>query len=39
MHVSTTGDHRVVDGVALAAFTCEVVKYLEDPSLLFMEMV
>jgi pyruvate dehydrogenase E2 component (dihydrolipoamide acetyltransferase) len=39
LHVSTTGDHRVVDGVALAAFTCEVVKYLEDPSLLFMEMV
>jgi pyruvate dehydrogenase E2 component (dihydrolipoamide acetyltransferase) len=39
MHVSTTGDHRVVDGHALAAFTCEVVKYLEDPSLLFMEMV
>jgi pyruvate dehydrogenase E2 component (dihydrolipoamide acetyltransferase) len=38
-HVSTTGDHRVVDGHGLAAFTCEVVKYLEDPSLLFMEMV
>jgi pyruvate dehydrogenase E2 component (dihydrolipoamide acetyltransferase) len=39
MHVSMTGDHRVVDGQTIAAFTYQVVKYLEDPGLLFMQMV
>ena len=39
MHVSMTGDHRVVDGQMIAAFTYQVVKYLEDPGLLFMQMV
>ena len=39
MHLSMTGDHRVVDGQMIAAFTYQVVKYLEDPGLLFMQMV
>jgi len=39
MYVSMTGDHRVVDGQMIAGFTYQVVKYLEDPGLLFMEMV
>jgi pyruvate dehydrogenase E2 component (dihydrolipoamide acetyltransferase) len=39
MHVSMTGDHRVVDGQTIAGFTYQVVKYLEDPGLLFMQMV
>ena len=39
LHVAVTGDHRVVDGQAISSFTLQVVKYLEDPSLLFMEMV
>ena len=39
MYVSMTGDHRVVDGQMIAGFTYQVVKYLEDPGLLFMQMV
>ncbi|HET6412072.1 MAG TPA: dihydrolipoamide acetyltransferase family protein [Anaeromyxobacter sp.] len=39
MHISMTGDHRVVDGQMIASFTYQVVKYLEDPGLLFMQMV
>jgi pyruvate dehydrogenase E2 component (dihydrolipoamide acetyltransferase) len=39
MYVSMTGDHRVVDGQMIASFTYQVVKYLEDPGLLFMQMV
>jgi pyruvate dehydrogenase E2 component (dihydrolipoamide acetyltransferase) len=39
LHVAVTGDHRVVDGQSISSFTLQVVKYLEDPSLLFMEMV
>lgn len=39
MHVSLTSDHRVVDGNVAAAFTAEVIRLLEDPSLLFMRMV
>ncbi|HYD40057.1 MAG TPA: dihydrolipoamide acetyltransferase family protein [Anaeromyxobacter sp.] len=39
LHVSMTGDHRVVDGQMIAGFTYQVVKYLEDPGLLFMQMV
>jgi len=38
MHVSVTSDHRVVDGHEAAAFCYEVIKHLEDPSLLFMNM-
>ncbi|HEU4382045.1 MAG TPA: dihydrolipoamide acetyltransferase family protein [Anaeromyxobacteraceae bacterium] len=39
MHVSLTSDHRVVDGHLAAAFTAEVIRLLEEPSLLFMRMV
>ena len=38
MHVSITIDHRVVDGHEAAAFCYEVIRVLEDPSLLFMHM-
>jgi len=38
MHVSVTSDHRVVDGHEAAAFCYEVIRHLEDPSLLFMNM-
>ncbi len=36
LHVSLTSDHRVVDGAEAAAFTYEVIRHLEDPSLLFL---
>jgi pyruvate dehydrogenase E2 component (dihydrolipoamide acetyltransferase) len=36
MYVSLTSDHRVVDGSEAAEFTYEVIRYLEDPSLLFL---
>ncbi len=39
MHVSLSFDHRVVDGDVAAAFAYTLVDYLEDPSLLFMEMI
>ena len=39
MHVSVTSDHRVVDGHLAAAFCYEVIKYLEEPGLLFMRLV
>jgi pyruvate dehydrogenase E2 component (dihydrolipoamide acetyltransferase) len=39
MHVSVTSDHRVVDGHEAAAFCYEVIKYLEEPGLLFMRLV
>jgi pyruvate dehydrogenase E2 component (dihydrolipoamide acetyltransferase) len=38
MHLSVTSDHRVVDGHQAAAFAYEVIRYLEDPMLLFMQM-
>ncbi len=38
MHVSVTSDHRVVDGHEAAAFAYEVIRLLEDPSLLFMQL-
>jgi pyruvate dehydrogenase E2 component (dihydrolipoamide acetyltransferase) len=38
MYVSLTSDHRVVDGHVAAAFTNEVIRLLEEPSLLFMRM-
>jgi pyruvate/2-oxoacid:ferredoxin oxidoreductase alpha subunit len=38
MHLSLTSDHRVVDGDEAAAFVYEVIRYLEDPSLLFLRM-
>ncbi len=39
MHVSLSFDHRIIDGHVGAAFTYALIGYLEDPSLLFMEMV
>ncbi len=39
MNVSMSFDHRVVDGAIGAEFTQHVVRYLENPNLLFMEMV
>ena len=39
MHVSLSFDHRVVDGHVGAAFAYALIGYLEDPSLLFMELV
>jgi pyruvate dehydrogenase E2 component (dihydrolipoamide acetyltransferase) len=39
MHLSLTSDHRVVDGHQAAAFVYEVIHYLEDPNLLFLQMV
>jgi pyruvate dehydrogenase E2 component (dihydrolipoamide acetyltransferase) len=38
MNVSLTSDHRVVDGHEAAAFTYEVIRALEDPSVLFLRM-
>ncbi len=38
MHVSITSDHRVVDGHEAAAFCYDVIRALEEPSLLFMHM-
>jgi pyruvate dehydrogenase E2 component (dihydrolipoamide acetyltransferase) len=39
MYVSLSFDHRVIDGHVGAAFTYTLIRYLEDPNLLFMEMV
>ena len=39
MNVSLSLDHRVVDGHVGAAFTYTVISYLEEPDLLFMDMV
>jgi len=39
MHVSISFDHRVVDGDVAAAFAYTLVAYIEDPTLLFMEMI
>jgi pyruvate dehydrogenase E2 component (dihydrolipoamide acetyltransferase) len=36
-YVSLTSDHRVVDGSEAAEFTYEVIRNLEDPSLLHLE--
>jgi pyruvate dehydrogenase E2 component (dihydrolipoamide acetyltransferase) len=38
-NLSVSFDHRVVDGFEGAMFLQEVVKYLQDPTLMFMEMV
>jgi pyruvate dehydrogenase E2 component (dihydrolipoamide acetyltransferase) len=39
LHLSLSMDHRVVDGHVGAAFAYALVAYLEDPNLLFMELV
>ncbi|MGC4116040.1 MAG: dihydrolipoamide acetyltransferase family protein [Myxococcales bacterium] len=38
MHLSLSFDHRVIDGAIGAAFTYEVIKYLETPDLLMLEL-
>ena len=38
MHLSVTSDHRVVDGHRAAAFAYEVIRTLEEPSLLFLDL-
>jgi pyruvate dehydrogenase E2 component (dihydrolipoamide acetyltransferase) len=38
MYLSCSFDHRVVDGAVGAQFTYEVIKYLEDPELLMLEL-
>jgi len=39
MNMALSFDHRVVDGAVGAAFTNEVIRYLEKPSQLMIEMV
>lgn len=39
MNVSLSFDHRVIDGHIGALFTQEIKKYLENPSLLFLDLV
>ncbi|MHB8417643.1 MAG: dihydrolipoamide acetyltransferase family protein [Myxococcales bacterium] len=38
MHLSCAFDHRVIDGSVGAQFTYEVIKYLENPELLMLEL-
>jgi pyruvate dehydrogenase E2 component (dihydrolipoamide acetyltransferase) len=38
MYVSCAFDHRVIDGAVGAQFTYELIKYLEDPELLMLEL-
>jgi pyruvate dehydrogenase E2 component (dihydrolipoamide acetyltransferase) len=37
LHLSLTFDHRVTDGADAALFLAKVMRYLEDPALLFIE--
>ena len=39
MNLSISLDHRVVDGFEGAQFLAAVKEYLEDPTLMFMEMI
>ena len=39
LYLSLTSDHRVVDGGEAAEFTYEVIRHLEDPSLLHLEPI
>jgi pyruvate dehydrogenase E2 component (dihydrolipoamide acetyltransferase) len=38
MYLSLSFDHRVIDGAVGADFTYALIRYLENPDLLFMEM-
>jgi len=38
MYLSLSFDHRVIDGALGADFTYEIIKYLEQPELLFLEL-
>lgn len=37
-HLSLSFDHRVIDGAVAANFTYEIIKYLEQPELLMLEL-
>lgn len=39
MNVSLSFDHRIIDGVASVRFTNRIKQLLENPELLFMELV
>lgn len=39
MNISCSFDHQIIDGHEGAAFTYEVIKYIQDPNLLFIQMV
>ena len=39
LYLSLTSDHRVVDGSEAAEFTYEVIRHLENPSLLHLETI
>jgi pyruvate dehydrogenase E2 component (dihydrolipoamide acetyltransferase) len=38
MYLSLSFDHRVIDGVVGADFTYALIRYLEQPELLFLEL-
>jgi pyruvate dehydrogenase E2 component (dihydrolipoamide acetyltransferase) len=38
MYLSLSFDHRVIDGAVGAAFTYEVIQFLEEPDLLMLEL-
>jgi len=38
MNISISADHRVVDGQVAADFVYEIIRYLENPDTLFLEM-
>lgn len=39
MNISLSFDHRLIDGVTAVRFTNRIKELLEDPNLLFAEMV
>lgn len=39
LHLSLTFDHRITDGADAALFIARIVRYLEDPALLFIDSV
>jgi pyruvate dehydrogenase E2 component (dihydrolipoamide acetyltransferase) len=38
MHLSLSFDHRVIDGAVGAEFTYAIIRYLQNPEMLFLEM-
>jgi pyruvate dehydrogenase E2 component (dihydrolipoamide acetyltransferase) len=39
MHLSLSFDHRVIDGAVGADFTYAIIRFLENPEMLFLEMI
>jgi pyruvate dehydrogenase E2 component (dihydrolipoamide acetyltransferase) len=39
LHLSFCFDHRVIDGAAGAAFAYEVIRFVEQPELLMVDLV